>query len=167
MPPLGKYIMDELLKLLKSDARLTPETLAEMLDIPQDEVCQRIRQYEENGVIRGYKTVINEDKLKLDRVRAAIEVKMKPERGGGYNHTAERISKFPEVESLFLMSGGYDLLIFVKGSSLQEVARFVSERLSTLDGILSTSTHFTLKTYKDQGVLMHAEERHERLKVSP
>lgn len=159
--------MDELLKLLKSDARLTPSTLAKMLDMSEDEVLTKIKQYELDGIIRGYKTVINEDKLKLDRVRAAIEVKMKPERGGGYDHTAERISKFPEVESLFLMSGGYDLLIHVKGRSLQEVANFVSERLSTLDGILSTSTHFTLKTYKDQGVLMQSEERHERLKVSP
>jgi DNA-binding Lrp family transcriptional regulator len=159
--------MDELLELLKKDARLSPEVLAEMLDIPAADIEARIKEYEDQGIIRGYQAVVNEDKLKLDRVRAAIEVKMKPERGGGYDNTAERIGKFPEVDSLFLMSGGYDLLVFVKGSSLQEVAGFVNERLATLDGVTSTSTHFTLKTYKDQGVLMQTEEKHERLKVSP
>ena len=159
--------MDELLELLKKDARHSPEILAEMLDMTAADIEARIKKYEDQGIIRGYQAVVNEDKLKLDRVRAAIEVKMKPERGGGYDTTAERIGKFPEVDSLFLMSGGYDLLVFVKGSSLQEVAGFVNERLATLDGVTSTSTHFTLKTYKDQGVLMQTEEKHERLQVSP
>jgi DNA-binding Lrp family transcriptional regulator len=159
--------MDELLKLLKQNAKLSAEELAAMLDIPQEKIAAQIKEYEDCGIIRGYQTVINEDKLKIERVRAAIEVKMKPERGGGYDNTAERIGKFPEVDSIFLMSGGYDLLVFVKGSSLQEVAGFVNERLATLDGVTSTSTHFTLKTYKDKGVLMQTEEKHERLKVSP
>jgi len=159
--------MDELLKLLKQNAKLSAEDLAAMLDISEAEVAAQIKEYEDRGIIRGYQTVINEDKLKIDRVRAAIEVKMKPERGGGYDNTAERIGKFPEVDSIFLMSGGYDLLVFVKGCSLQDVAGFVNERLATLDGVTSTSTHFTLKTYKDKGVLMQTEEKHERLKVSP
>ena len=159
--------MDELLQLLKKDARESIKNLAEMLNISEDEVRNRITQYETQGVIRGYQAVVNEDQLELDRVRAVIEVRMKPERGGGYDRVANRIGRFPEVDSLFLMAGGYDLLVFVKGSSLKEVAGFVNERLATLDGVLSTSTHFTLKTYKDQGILMETESDHERLKVRP
>ena len=159
--------MDELLQLLKKDARESIKNLADMLNISEDEVRNRISEYETQGVIRGYQAVVNEDQLDLERVRAVIEVRMKPERGGGYDRVANRIGRFPEVDSLFLMSGGYDLLVFVKGRSLKEVAGFVNERLATLDGVLSTSTHFTLKTYKDQGVLMETENEHERLKVSP
>ena len=159
--------MDELLQLLKKDARHTPEVLAEMLNIPEAEIQERIKEYEAKGVIRGYQAVINKDLLKLNKVRAAIEVKMQVGRRGGYDTTAEHIGNFPEVESLFLMSGRYDLLVFVKGDTLQEVAGFVNERLATLDGVTSTSTHFTLKTYKDHGVLMQTEEKHERLPVSP
>lgn len=159
--------MDELLQLLKKNARESIRNLAEMLNLTEDEVRHRIADYEKKGVIRGYQAVVNEDELNLNRVRAVIEVRMKPERGGGYDRTANRISRFPEVDSLFLMSGGYDLLVFVQGTSLNEVAGFVNERLATLEGVLSTSTHFTLKTYKDQGVLMKTEELHERLKISP
>lgn len=159
--------MDELLQLLKKDARESIKNLAEMLNITEDEVRARISEYETQGVIRGYQAVVNEDQLDLERVRAVIEVRMKPERGGGYDRVANRIGRFPEVDSLFLMSGGYDLLVFVKGPSLKEVAGFVNERLATMDGVLSTSTHFTLKTYKDQGILMETESDHERLKVSP
>jgi DNA-binding Lrp family transcriptional regulator len=159
--------MDELLQLLKEDARKSPKQLAEMLGISEEDVRTRITEYEEQGVIRGYQAVVNEDQLDLDRVRAVIEVRMKPERGGGYDRVATRIARFTEVESIFLMSGGYDLLVFVKGSNLREVAGFVNERLATMDGVLSTATHFTLKTYKDQGVLMETEDEHERLKVSP
>ncbi len=159
--------MDELLQLLKQDARESVKNLAVMLNISEDEVRDRIAELESRGVIRGYQAVVNEDQLDLNLIHAVIEVRMKPERGGGYDRVAGRIGKYPEVESLFLMSGGYDLLVFVKGSTLREVAGFVNERLATLDGVLSTSTHFTLKTYKDQGVLMETESTHERLQVSP
>lgn len=159
--------MDELLQLLKQDARESVKNLAVMLNISEDEVRDRIAELERRGVIRGYQAVVNEDQLDLNLIHAVIEVRMKPERGGGYDRVAGRIGKYPEVESLFLMSGGYDLLVFVKGSTLREVAGFVNERLATLDGVLSTSTHFTLKTYKDQGVLMETESTHERLQVSP
>jgi DNA-binding Lrp family transcriptional regulator len=159
--------MDELLQLLKQDARESVKNLAVMLNISEDEVRDRIAELESRGVIRGYQAVVNEDQLDLNLIHAVIEVRMKPERGGGYDRVAGRIGKYPEVESLFLMSGGYDLLVFVKGSTLKEVAGFVNERLATLDGVLSTSTHFTLKTYKDQGVLMETESTHERLQVSP
>jgi len=159
--------MDELLQLLKQDARESVKNLAVMLNISEDEVRDRIAELESRGVIRGYQAVVNEDQLDLNLIHAVIEVRMKPERGGGYDRVAGRIGKYPEVESLFLMSGSYDLLVFVKGSTLKKVAGFVNERLATLDGVLSTSTHFTLKTYKDQGVLMETESTHERLQVSP
>lgn len=96
-----------------------------------------------------------------------IEVKITPEREGGFNRIADRISRFPEVESLYLMSGTYDLLLFIRGKSLHEVASFVSEKLSTMEGVNSTATHFRLKSYKRDGVLMHSEDEYERLKISP
>ncbi len=159
--------MDELLKLLKKNALESPANLAKMLETTEADVKQRILDFEKEGVIRGYQAIVNEDQLDLERVRAVIEVKMTPERGGGYDRVASRISKFPQVESLFLMSGAYDLLVFVAGRTLREVAGFVNERLATIEGVLSTSTHFNLKTYKDQGVLMETEEDHDRPQVSP
>lgn len=160
--------MDELLKLLRENALETPENLAKMLGISVGEVKASIAEYEEAGIIRGYHTIVNEDKLDLDVVRAAIEVKISPQREAGFSLVAQRISKFAEVESLFLMSGGYDLLVFVKGRTLQDVAGFVSDKLATINGVLSTATHFMLRTFKDQGVIMHRdEENNERLSISP
>jgi len=159
--------MDELLKLLKQNALESPRNLARMLGTDEDTVKARIDEYERTGVIRGYQALVNEDKLDLSRVRAVIEVKISPEREGGFDRVASRISHFPEVDSLYLMSGGYDLLVFVQGDNLRDVALFVSEKLATLQGVLSTATHFMLKTYKDQGVLMESERRNERLQVSP
>jgi DNA-binding Lrp family transcriptional regulator len=159
--------MDELLKLLQSNALESRENLARMLNLPAAEVGQRIADYEKRGVIRGYQAILDEDKLDLDKVTAVIEVKVTPQREGGFDTIAERISRFPEVRSAYLMSGGYDLLLFVEGRSLREVAGFVSERLSPLEGVLSTSTHFMLKTYKRFGVLMRQETSDERLTVSP
>ncbi len=159
--------MDKLLKLLRENALESTANLAKMLNISEDEVKDRIAEYEENGVIRAYKAIVNEDQLDLERVRAVIEVKITPEREGGFDRIASNLSRFDEVESLFLMSGGYDLLVFVKGRNLREVAYFVSEKLATIEGVISTGTHFMLKTYKDQGVLMETEEADERLQVSP
>lgn len=159
--------MDELLKLLQANALESHENLARMLGISVAEVNQRIAEYEKNGVIRGYQAILNEDKLDLENVTAVIEVKVSPQREGGFDTIAKRISRFPEVRSAYLMSGTYDLLLFIEGRSLREVAGFVSERLSPLDGVLSTSTHFMLKTYKRLGVLMQPESSDERLTVSP
>ena len=145
--------MDELLKILQTNALESRENIAKMLSLPVAEVNQRIAEYEKRGVIRGYQAILNEDQLDLDKVTAVIEVKVTPQREGGFNTIAERISRFPEVRSAYLMSGTYDLLLFVEGSNLREVAAFVSERLSPLEGVLSTSTHFMLKTYKRLGVL--------------
>lgn len=159
--------MDELLKLLQNNALESRENLARMLAIPVEEVARRIAEFEKAGVIRGYQAILNEDQLDLDKVTAVIEVKVTPQREGGFDTIAERVSRFPEVRSAYLMSGTYDLLLFVEGRTLREVAGFVSERLSPLEGVLSTSTHFMLKTYKRFGVLMHQETSDERLSISP
>lgn len=159
--------MDELLKLLQTNALESRENLARMLGVPLADINARIADYEKRGVIRGYQAILNEDQLDLDKVTAVIEVKVTPQREGGFDTIAHRISRFPEVSSAYLMSGTYDLLLFVQGRTLREVAAFVSERLSPLEGVLSTSTHFMLKTYKRLGVLMHQESLDERLSVSP
>lgn len=159
--------MDELLKLLQTNALESPENLARMLGVSATDVRARIEDYEKRGVIRGYQAILNEDQLGLDKVTAVIEVKVTPQREGGFDTIAQRISRFQEVSSAYLMSGTYDLLLFVEGRTLREVASFVSERLSPLEGVLSTSTHFMLKTYKRFGVLMQKENSDERLSVSP
>lgn len=159
--------MDELLKLLQKNARETPAHLAKLLDRSEADVRAQMTAYEQNGVIRGYQAIINTEQLDLELVHAVIEIKISPEREGGFNRMADRLSKFPEVISLYLMSGTYDLLAFVAGRNLKEVAMFVSEKLATIEGILSTSTHFMLKTYKEHGVMMEEREKHERLKITP
>ena len=138
-----------------------------MLSITEAEVIATVKRYEQEQVILGYRTVLNEEKLGLDRVRAVIEVKITPEREGGFNRLAERIAKYSEVSSCYLMSGGYDLMVIVEGDNLREVASFVSEKLATIQGVLSTATHFMLKPYKEQGVLMAREQNEERLAVTP
>ena len=159
--------MDPLLKLLQENAALKPAQLAQMLGISESEVTSTIKRYEQDRVILGYRTVLNEEKLGLDHVRAVIEVKISPEREGGFNRLADRIAKYSEVRSCYLMSGGYDLLVFVEGKNLREVASFVSEKLATVQGVLSTATHFMLKPYKENGVLMTREQNEERLAVTP
>ena len=159
--------MDELLKILQANATESRETIAKMLNLSVAEVNKRIAKYEKSGVIRGYQAILNEDELDPDRVTAVIEVKITPQRQGGFNTIADRISRFPEVRSSYLMSGTYDVLLFVEGRNLREVAAFVSERLSPLEGVLSTSTHFMLKTYKRLGVLMETGHAEERLSIAP
>ena len=159
--------MDELLKILQANATESRETIAKMLNLSVAEVNKRIAKYEKSGVIRGYQAILDEDKLNLDTVTAVIEVKITPQRQGGFNTVADRISRFPEVRSSYLMSGTYDVLLFVEGRNLREVAAFVSERLSPLEGVLSTSTHFMLKTYKRLGVLMESGHAEERLSIVP
>jgi DNA-binding Lrp family transcriptional regulator len=159
--------MDPLLKLLRGNASLQPAQLAAMLNLAEADVIAKIKAYEHDRIILGYRTVVNEEKLGLERVRAAIEVKITPERGGGFDRLAERIAKYDEVSSCYLMSGGYDLLVVVDGTNLREVATFVSEKLATIQGVISTATHFMLKPYKEQGVLMGHGHTDERLAVSP
>jgi len=159
--------MDALLKLLKQNALESPANMAKMLNVSEKEVRAKIADYEKKGVIRGYQAILNEDSLNLNKVKAVIEVKITPEREGGFDRIAGRICRFTEVESLHLMSGSFDLLVFVCGKNLREVASFVSEKLATIEGVVSTATHFMLKTYKEQGVLMEMKDEQERLQVSP
>ena len=159
--------MDELLKILQENALETPENIGRMLDMAPEEVKEKIAGYEREGIIRGYQAIVNEDQLDLNRVTAVIEVRVTPEREGGFNRIAERISKFPEVQSMYLMSGAFDYLLFVEGHNLHEVAMFVSEKLSTIGGVVSTATHFMLKTYKHRGFVMETQDEYQRLKVSP
>ncbi|NQU10537.1 Lrp/AsnC family transcriptional regulator [bacterium] len=159
--------MDPLLKLLEEHALRTPEDLAKMLQLSPEEVRRRIQQYEDDKIILGYQAVINDDKVDTDLVKAVIEVKVQPEREGGFDRIAHRVARFEEVTSLFLMSGGYDLLIFVEGRSLRAVAQFVAEKLATMPGVTATATHFMLRTYKEQGILMEGGAEYEQLKVSP
>ena len=159
--------MDPLLELLKQNARESDEVLAKELGTTEEDVKERIDTYQREGVIRAFQAILNTNLVETKDVHAVIELRIRPEREGGFDRMATRISKFEHVESLFLMSGGYDLLLFVKGKSLQEVANFVSARLAPLDGVISTATHFMLKTYKDQGVLMEGECHDDRLQVCP
>ena len=159
--------MDPLLKLLREGATAKHSQLAAMLNMSEAEVTEKIKAYEAEHVILGYRTILNEEKLGMDIVRAVIEVKLTPERGGGFDRLAERIAKYAEVRSCRLMSGGYDVQVIVEGNSLREVASFVSEKLATIQGVVSTATHFMLKTYKEQGVLMTEEANGEQLAVTP
>ena len=160
--------MKEILEILEKDARATPEEIAKMLKKSAGVVKNAIKRYEKAGVIVKYKTVVNRDILKDDvqKVRALIEVRVSPQRGCGFDHIAERIYRFPEVKSCYLLSGSYDLLLVVEGKDIQEVSSFVSERLSTIDNVNSTVTHFILKRYKADGDILKRVERNNRIAVS-
>ena len=159
--------MDPLLKLLHENAAIKPSQLAKMLNQPEAKVAAKIKAYEASQMILGYRAILNEEKIGGDLVRAVIEVKITPERGGGFDRLAERIAKYSEVRSCYLMSGGYDLMVVVEGANLRDVASFVSQKLSTIQGVISTATHFMLKVYKEHGVLVAEESNEERLAVSP
>ncbi len=146
--------MNDLLKLLENDARLSPESLALMLDKEVGDIKTMIENYENAGVILGYQTIIDWDKTDVEEtVSAIIEIKITPQREHGYDRVAQKIYNYPEVESVYLMSGGYDLSVSIKGKTMREVALFVAERLAPIDGVLSTATHFVLRKYKDNGVV--------------
>lgn len=159
--------MDHLLALLKENARISLEDAARQLDSTPEEVAAAMDAYEKEGVIRAYQAVLDEEKVEQDAVTAVIEVQVQPEREGGFDHIATRLAGYPEVSTMYLMSGQYDLLLFVEGTDLRTVAHFVSEKLSSLPGVTGTATHFKLKTYKHLGVLMEPPHETERLQVSP
>lgn len=162
--------MNPVLKLLIEGSSLTTAQMAQVAGLSEAEVKQHLEQLKKDKIFLGWRPVLDlsHEAAAAAAVRAVIEVRITPERGGGFNRHAERISRFDEVESCYLMSGGYDLLVFVKGPSLQRVASFVSEKLSTIEGVLSTSTHFTLRCYKDQGFLLDVGEASTaRLNVAP
>ena len=158
--------MDQLLSLLSENARHTVKQLSVMLNLPENEVEEKIGQYEKDGIIRGYKALINWEKVDKNKASALIELKVSPKRDRGFDEIANRIMQFEEVEGVYLMSGGYDLAVKVHGTSMQDIAMFVMRRLSTLDSVLSTSTHFILTRYKDDGVILNCEdEKDERRSV--
>ncbi len=151
--------MDKILDILKEDSRVSTKDIAVMLGMEEVEVKAKIKSLEDKNIIVKYTTLINEEKLDSKKVKAFIEAKVSPEREMGFDKIAERIYNFPQVTSLYLISGGFDFLIVVEGDSLQDVAMFVSERLSTLEYINSISTHFLLKKYKENGSILVGEEK--------
>ena len=159
--------MDPLLSLLRQNARASTEDLAKILSISPAEVDQRIAQLETDRVILGYQAVVDDQKFPSGRVTAMVEVRITPERGGGFDRLAGRISNFAEVQSCYLISGGYDLLVVVEGPTLQNIAAFISEKLSTIKGVISTATLFRLKSYKENGISLLPESTTERLAVTP
>jgi DNA-binding Lrp family transcriptional regulator len=161
-------VMSPLIKILLEGGSLSTAQMAQVLNLPEAEVNRQLEQLRKDRVLLGWRPVLNLVDEDTAVVRAVIEVRITPERGGGFNRLADRISRFDEVESCYLMSGDYDLLVFVSGTSLQKVAAFVSEKLSTIEGVLSTVTHFLLRSYKEQGFLLGVQaEENNRLKVAP
>lgn len=154
--------MEEILEILEKDSRYSAEEIAAMTGKTVEEVKDAIKKYEEESIILGYTTLINYENTSKDNVTALIEVKITPQRGEGFDKVAERIYKFPQVKSCYLMSGGFDLTVIVEGKTMKEVALFVSQKLATQEGVLSTATHFILKKYKDQGTIFKAKPRDDR-----
>ena len=158
--------MDRILSLIEKNPRLTNAELAVMLGESEDYVKNQIKALEESGIIKGYRAIIDKDKAAMQNVTALIEIKVHPKSDRGFEEIAERISRFEEVESVYLMSGGYDLCALVNNKSFQEVAMFVARRLSTLEDVLSTATHFILKRYKEQDVILFEAPKDDRGNIS-
>lgn len=158
---------EEILKMLEKNCRVDIKDIAIMLESEEAEVANEIAAMEKEKIICGYYALINWDNTSEERVSALIEVKVAPQRGIGFDKIAERISKFDEVKAVYLMSGGFDFTVILEEKSMKEIAQFVTSKLSTLDQILNTATHFVLKKYKDYGVVMTEEEKDERMLVTP
>ena len=159
--------MNQLLDLLRRNARQSNADLAAQISSSEEAVASQIAAWEEDGTIRGYRAMIDPALDGDDDVTAFIEVKLTPERGGGFDRLARRISRFEQITSCYLISGGYDLLVMVEGKDLLSVAAFVSEKLSTIEGVISTATHFRLKSYKEKGFIFGENSGASRLPVVP
>ncbi len=159
--------MEALIHLLQKNALTPHEDIARMLNVPVADVEAEITRLEKEEIILGYQAIINREKWDTDMVTAVIEVKITPERDGGFDRIASRIAKFEEVQTCYLMSGGYDLLILVEARNLRAIASFVAQKLSTIEAVQATATHFRLKTYKENGAFHHFEHTPDRLSVSP
>ena len=158
---------EKILGIIEKNSRIDIKELAIILGTTEIEVANELKAMEEEGVICGYHTLIDWDKTSIEKVSALIEVRVTPQRGQGFDSIAERIYNYPEVNSVYLISGGYDLLVSLEGKTLKEVSSFVTNKLSTLDTVLSTATHFILKKYKDHGTIMSQKDIDERMKVTP
>jgi len=159
--------MNEILKILEEDARKTPQQIATMTGIPLSKVKETIKRAERDRTILRYKAMVNWDKLGDEQVTALVEVRLEPQRDVGFDAIAERIYRFPEARSVYLLSGTYDLAVFVTGKTMQEVASFVTQKLAPLDGVRGTATHFLLKRYKEDGEILEGEERPKRVPLMP
>lgn len=158
---------DELLTIIEKNSRIDFNELAILLGKSEEEVLNELTKLEQEGIICGYHTLINWEKTSIEKVTALIEVKVTPQRGQGFDKIAERIYNYPEVRAVYLISGGYDLLITLEERSLKEIANFVSDKLSTLDSVLSTATHFILKKYKDHGTIFNDQKEDGREVITP
>ena len=154
--------MDKILAMLENDAKLSPEQLAVMLNKETGDIKRTIKKYEEDGVILGYQALVDWDKTDREYVTAFIEVKITPQRDLGFDKAAEKIYSYPEVKSVYLMSGGFDLALIIEGKTMKEVAFFVAQKLAPIEYVTSTATHFVLKKYKDKGVVYGSTEIYER-----
>lgn len=159
--------MKELLELLDKEPDLPLNKLAIMLNTPENELVETMKRLEDEKIIIKRPAIINWEKAGIDNVTAVIDVKITPQRESGFDFIAERIYRFPEVHSVSLMSGAYDLLVIIQGQTLKEVAQFVSDKLATIDGVISTTTHFMLKKYKEAGVIIEDDENDHRLVITP
>lgn len=158
---------EELLAIVEKNSRIDLGELAVLLGKPETEVADELAAMEKEGVICGYHTLIDWEKTSNEKVTALIEVRVTPQRGQGFDRIAERIYQYPEVQSVYLISGGYDLMVILEGKSLREISAFVSDKLSTLDTVLSTATHFILKKYKDHGTVLSRKKEDEREMITP
>ena len=158
---------EKILSIIEKNSRVDMRELAIILGTDEIDIANELKAMEEEGIICGYHTLIDWEKTNIEKVSALIEVRVTPQRGQGFDSIAERIYKYPEVNSVYLISGGYDLLVSLEGKSLKEVSSFVTNKLSTLDSVLSTATHFILKKYKDYGTIMGKKTKDERMLVTP
>ena len=158
---------EQILAIIEKNSRISVKELAVILGAEEIDVANELKALEEEGIICGYHTMIDWEKTDIEKVTALIEVRITPQRGQGFDKLAERIYKYPEVNSVYLISGGYDLLVSLEGKSLKQVSSFVSDKLSTLEGVLSTATHFVLKKYKDHGTILGKKYEDTREMITP
>ena len=155
--------MEEILKILEENNKISKkDNIAKMLGRTEEEVDSKIKEMEKNKIIVGYKTIVNWDKTDREVVSALIELKITPQRGEGFDKVAKRIYKYPQVKSLYLMSGGYDLAVLIEGKTMKDVALFVAQKLAPMESVLSTATHFMLKKYKEEGIVFEDDEKDTR-----
>ena len=151
----------EILSIIEKNSKISLKELSMMLNMEEIDIANEIQKMEEEGIICGYHTLINWEKTSIEKVNALIEVRVTPQRGKGFDNIAQRIYKYPEVKSVYLISGGFDLLVTLEEKSLKEIAQFVSEKLPTLESVLSTATHLILKKYKDNGTILTSEQNND------
>ncbi len=159
--------MDQLIKLLKNNARITNSELAVLLDKSEEQVAADIAKLEADGVIKGYSAIVDESAYDANSVFALIELKVTPQSQSGFDEIANQIASYEQVESVRLMSGAYDIIVAVNGANIRDISQFVSQRLATIDAVQSTATHFVLKVYKDNGIMISTDDKDERGLISP